>query len=53
MSEEYLKRIEAPIKGFYLFKSSAHSPIFEEPNKVAQIIKNDVFKNTNNLADTK
>lgn len=53
MSEEYLKRIEAPIKGFYLFKSSAHSPIFEEPNKVEQIIKSDIFKNTNDLADTK
>ncbi len=53
MSEEYLKRIEAPIKGFYLFKSSAHSPIFEEANKVEQIIKSDIFKNTNNLADTK
>ncbi len=53
MSEEYLKRIEAPIKGFYLFKSSAHSPIFEEANKVEQIIKSDIFKNTNDLADTK
>lgn len=34
MSAEYLKQIEAPIKGFYLFKNSAHSPIFEEPKKV-------------------
>ena len=39
MSEEYLKQIEAPIKGFYLFEKSAHSPIFEEPNAVLEIMK--------------
>lgn len=26
MAEKYLEQIEAPIKGFYLFKNSAHSP---------------------------
>ncbi len=51
MAEEYFDQIKAPIKGFYLFKNSAHSPIFEEPDKVAQIIKNDIIKNTNELAD--
>ncbi len=44
MTKEYLKQIEAPVKGFYLFKNSAHSPIFEEPNKVAQIVKSDILK---------
>lgn len=53
MAKEYLKQIEAPIKGFYLFKNSAHSPIFEEPNKVAQIVKSDILENTNNFADIK
>jgi pimeloyl-ACP methyl ester carboxylesterase len=53
MAEEYLKQIEALIKGFYLFKNSAHSPIFEESNKVTQIIENDILKRTNNLADIK
>lgn len=53
MTEEYLTQIEAPIKGFYLFKNSAHSPIFEEPNKVAQIVKSDIFLNTNMIADIK
>jgi len=51
MSEEYLKLIEAPMKGFYLFDNSAHSPILEEPNKVAEIIKSDILNNTNKLAD--
>jgi len=53
MAEEYLKQIEAPMKGFYLFENSAHSPILEEPNKVAQIIQTDIFKKTNNLANVK
>jgi pimeloyl-ACP methyl ester carboxylesterase len=53
MAEEYLKQIEAPIKGFYLFENSAHSPIFEEPTKIAQIIKSDILNGTNNLANTK
>jgi pimeloyl-ACP methyl ester carboxylesterase len=53
MAKEYLKQIEAPIKGFYLFKNSAHSPIFEEPNKVAQIVKSDILDNTNDFADIK
>lgn len=53
MTDKYLKQIEAPIKGFYLFKNSAHSPIFEEPNKVAQIVKSDILENTNDFADIK
>lgn len=52
MSEAYLKKISAPVKGFYLFKESAHAPIFEEPEKVLQIIQNDVLKGRNDLADT-
>jgi pimeloyl-ACP methyl ester carboxylesterase len=52
MSEAYLKKLSAPVKGFYLFKESAHSPIFEEPEKVVQIIRDDVLKCKNDLADT-
>ncbi|MBU3093368.1 alpha/beta hydrolase [Clostridium sp. CF011] len=52
MSEAYLKKLGAPAKGFYLFKESAHSPIFEESEKVLQIIQQDVLKGRNDLADT-
>lgn len=52
MAEDYLKKIDAPIKGFYLFKESAHSPIFEEPKKMMQIMREDVINRKNNLADT-
>ena len=53
MSEEYLVQLEAPVKGFYLFEYSAHSPIFEEPKKVTQIIESDILLKTNTLANTK
>ncbi|WBL49445.1 alpha/beta fold hydrolase [Clostridium estertheticum] len=44
LSEAYLKKLSAPVKGFYLFKESAHSPIFEEPKKVVHIMQEDVLK---------
>jgi pimeloyl-ACP methyl ester carboxylesterase len=52
MAEDYFKKIDAPIKGFYLFKESAHSPIFEEPKKMMQIMQEDVINRKNILADT-
>lgn len=51
MAEAYMKNIDAPIKGFYLFKESAHSPIFEESKKVTQIMLEDVRNSKNNLAN--
>ena len=37
LAKEYFEKIEAPIKGFYTFERSAHSPLFEEPEKANQI----------------
>ncbi len=51
MSEDYLKKLDAPVKGFYLFKNSAHSPMFEEPKKMMQIMQENVGKGKNDLAD--
>ena len=42
--EEYYKDLKAPHKGFYLFENSAHSPMFEEPEKFIDIMVNDVLK---------
>ena len=53
LAEVYLKKIVAPVKGYYLFEKSAHSPLFEEPEKMLQIMREDVLKGRNNLADTK
>jgi hypothetical protein len=45
--------LRAPIKGFYTFENSAHSPIFEEPDKAQQILVEDVLAGKNDLADKK
>jgi hypothetical protein len=51
-SEAYLKQLQAPFKGFYMVHHSAHSPIFEEPDKVRQVLQMDGLAGENNLADT-
>ena len=43
MSEDYLDNLNAPLKKMYIFENSAHSPIFEEPDKMAEIIQNDIL----------
>lgn len=51
LAKEYFIKIEAPIKGFYTFANSAHSPIFEEPNRMNEILVNDVLNLQIELAD--
>ncbi|MEZ4679030.1 MAG: alpha/beta hydrolase [Caldilineaceae bacterium] len=53
LAKEYFERLDAPVKGFYTFAQSAHSPIFEEPDKAQNILRKDVLTGTNRLADTK
>jgi pimeloyl-ACP methyl ester carboxylesterase len=53
LAKEYLEKLQAPMKGFYTFEQSAHSPLFEEPEKMQQILEEDVLHGVNNLADTK
>lgn len=52
-AKAYFAKLSAPLKGFYTFEKSAHSPLFEEPEKMQNIIKEDVLKGTINLADIK
>ena len=47
----YFDSLTAPLKGFYTFSKSAHSPMFEEPGKVMAILREDVPEGTNRLAD--
>jgi len=51
LSKAYLNKLQAPLKGFYTFSNSAHSPLFEEPELVRQIIEKDILNNKNSLAD--
>jgi pimeloyl-ACP methyl ester carboxylesterase len=43
LAKAYLDKLQAPIKGFYTFEHSAHSPMFEEPARMKQIIQSDVL----------
>lgn len=36
---EYYSNLTAPVKGFYTFENSAHSPIFEEPDKMRAVMQ--------------
>lgn len=37
LQKEYYEHIQAPEKEFYTFENSAHSPIYEEPDKALEI----------------
>lgn len=52
-AKAYFEKLNAPVKGFYTFDHSAHSPLFEEPEKMLRILLEDVLAGTNNLADAK
>ena len=51
MQREYFKSVSAETKGFYTFEDSAHSPLFEEPEKAAEILLGDVLAGKTDLAD--
>jgi len=51
LSKDYFERVQAPVKGFYTFARSAHSPLFEEPQRMARIIVEDVLQRKNGLSD--
>jgi pimeloyl-ACP methyl ester carboxylesterase len=52
-AKSYFERLEAPVKGFYTFQNSAHSPIFEEPEKARSILREDVLQGITTLADAR
>lgn len=51
LAKAYFDNLEAPMKGFYTFEHSAHSPLFEEPEKARTILTGDVIAGTKTLAD--
>jgi hypothetical protein len=51
LAKSYFGQLKALLKGFYTFEGSAHRPIFEEPEKAARILRNDVLAGANDLAD--
>jgi pimeloyl-ACP methyl ester carboxylesterase len=51
LAKKYFETLHAPLKGFYTFEQSAHSPLFEEPERMRQILVEDVLSGKNELAD--
>jgi hypothetical protein len=50
-AKAYFEGLKAPVKGIYTFDQSAHSPMFEEPEKMGKILREDVLVGGNGLAD--
>lgn len=53
LSRAYFDAIDAPVKGFFEFENSAHSPLFEEAKRATEILLQDVLRGTNALADSR
>lgn len=51
VARDFVRRLSAPIKGFYTFENSAHSPCFEESEKMCNILRADVLQNQVDLSD--
>lgn len=52
LARAYFEQLQAPTKGFYTFKHSAHTPFFEEPERTREILRTDVLRHANGLADS-
>ena len=51
LARDYFQQLQAPVKGFYLFNNSSHSPLLEEPDQAHRILEHDVLTGTTTLAD--
>ncbi len=51
LSKQYFNKISTPVKGFYTFENSAHSPLFEETDLFNRVLTNDILKDEPNFAD--
>lgn len=43
LAKEYYDLLDAPVKQFYSFEDSAHSPFLEEPERFMEIIRQDIL----------
>jgi pimeloyl-ACP methyl ester carboxylesterase len=50
-TKTYVEKLRAQVKAFYTFEHSAHSPAFEEPDRMRQILRGDVLNGRTLLAD--
>lgn len=52
-AKAYFEQLQAPVKGFYTFENSAHSPLFEEPEKMQQILREVILVRKNKFSTIK
>jgi pimeloyl-ACP methyl ester carboxylesterase len=52
LAVDYFRALSAPVKGFYRFEDSAHSPILEQPALAKDILRTDVLTRGNHLSST-
>lgn len=43
LAKDYYMELQAPVKKFYTFNQSAHSPLFEEPHRIEEILIKDII----------
>ncbi|MGE5352135.1 MAG: hypothetical protein ACM3P0_08625 [Acidobacteriota bacterium] len=53
LAKAYFQKLEAPVKAFYTFEKSAHSPLYEEPERVKEILMKDVLNLWTDLSDSR
>jgi pimeloyl-ACP methyl ester carboxylesterase len=53
LARAYCDLLRAPVKGFYTFARSAHSPAFEEPERFREVLREDVLTGVARLADAR
>jgi pimeloyl-ACP methyl ester carboxylesterase len=51
LAKAYFGQLQAPLKGFYTFECSAHSPFLEEPGRMQVIVREDILLGATRLAD--
>ncbi len=51
LARDYFEQLQAPVKGFYEFDNSAHSPLLEQPHDAHRILEHDVLTGSTTLAD--
>ncbi|MBC5708913.1 alpha/beta hydrolase [Hungatella sp. L12] len=51
LQKKYFDAVNAPLKGFYTFHNSAHSPLWEESDRFIEILIQDVLNGTNEQSD--
>jgi pimeloyl-ACP methyl ester carboxylesterase len=52
LARQYFRKLNAPLKGFYTFEHSAHSPVLEEAERARSIFREDVLAGSTAHADT-